>query len=112
MEKRAIIAELHSQARKKFKHYTNLSIIQMSIMNEKILKELVKTRKNLKMKFQSIKLDKNKSYIQLENAFKPITEPLEKLIEVTSKKQSKRRIHNPRENKFKLTNISELYNKE
>lgn len=84
----------------------------MSIMNEKILKELVKARKNLKMKFQSIKLDKNKSYTQLENAFKPITEPLEKLIEATSKKQSKRRIHNSREKKFKLTNISELYNKE
>ena len=58
-------------------------------MDENILKELVKSRKILKRKFESIKLDEsNKSY-ELENTFKPLSEPLKTLVKLSSQNISR-----------------------
>lgn len=52
-------------------------------MNEKVLKELIKSRKILKNKFQSIKLNENDSSINLEKTFKPISVPLNNFIKLS-----------------------------
>lgn len=58
-------------------------------MNENILKELVKSRNILKKKFQSIKLGEEASSTDLQNTFKPITEPLQKLVKLSKENVSK-----------------------
>lgn len=51
-------------------------------MEENILKELVKSRKVLKRKFQSIKLGDVETTERLEKTFKPLTEPLKSLVKL------------------------------
>lgn len=50
-------------------------------MDENMLKDLVKTKNVLKNKYLQLKTGQNMRETQLENTFKPIVEPLKKLIE-------------------------------
>lgn len=68
-------------------------------MNEKVLKELVKSRKILKKKFQSVKQNDYESNNHLENTFKPLTIPLNNLIKL-SHENNVRNI--PEEHTFKF----------
>lgn len=52
-------------------------------MEENILKELVKSKKILKKKFQSIRLGELEKFNNLERTFKPLTEPLKKLVKLS-----------------------------
>jgi hypothetical protein len=52
----------------------------MSTMNKELARQLVKTRKSVKQKYQSLKSDIAQSQSQLEKSYKPITEPLQKLL--------------------------------
>lgn len=58
-------------------------------MEEKLLEELVKSRSILKKKFKSIKLGEESTINELENTFKPLTEPLQKLIKLTNENSIK-----------------------
>ena len=63
-------------------------------MDKKLAKDLIKTRKSVRQKYQSLKLDVAQSQAQLEKGYKPITEPLQKLLqniksEVTIKDEPK-----------------------
>lgn len=49
-------------------------------MNKDLVKQLAKTRKSVKQKYQSLKSDIAHSQSQLEKSYKPITEPLQKLL--------------------------------
>ena len=51
--------------------------------NEKILKDLVKTRNVLKKKLRSIKIGELDKHEKLKDTFKPITEPLQEFINST-----------------------------
>lgn len=50
-------------------------------MNEQIVKELIKKRKHVKDKLKALKTEIIQSNLELKKAYKPISEPLEKLIE-------------------------------
>lgn len=50
-------------------------------MDKKLAKELIKTRKSVRQKYQSLKSDVAQSQVHLEKSFKPITEPLQKLLQ-------------------------------
>lgn len=52
-------------------------------MEEAILKELIKSKKILKKKFQSIKFGETEKATQIENTFKPLSEPLKKLVKLS-----------------------------
>ena len=49
-------------------------------MNEKAAKELVKTRKAVRQKYNALKSDIASKEIRMEKEFKPITQPLQELI--------------------------------
>jgi|UniRef100_V5I8K9 hypothetical protein len=49
-------------------------------MNKELARQLVKTRKSVREKYQSLKSDIAQSQSQLEKGYKPITEPLQKLL--------------------------------
>lgn len=49
-------------------------------MNKELARQLVKTRKSVKQKYQSLKSDIAQSRSQLEKSYQPITEPLQKLL--------------------------------
>lgn len=53
-------------------------------MEEKMLKELIKSRNILKKKFQSLKMGEEATSSELQNTFKPLTEPLQKLVKLTN----------------------------
>lgn len=53
-------------------------------MEEKLLRELVKSKKVLKRKFDSIKLGETERINKLKNTFKPLTEPLQQLVKLSS----------------------------
>lgn len=59
-------------------------------MDEKVLKELVKTRNVLKKKFRSIKIGEADTHEQFKDTFKPIIEPLTEFV--NSSKNKKRSI--------------------
>lgn len=50
-------------------------------MDERLAKELVKTRKAVRQKYRALKTESTQSQLQLEKGYKPITEPLQKLLE-------------------------------
>jgi hypothetical protein len=52
-------------------------------MDMEIVKDIIKTRANIRKKYESIKSKNIKSTAQLENIFKPITTPLKKLVKNT-----------------------------
>lgn len=54
-------------------------------MSEKVLKELIKNRNELKKKFRSIRLGEVDTYDKLEDTFRPITRPLKKFIDESNK---------------------------
>lgn len=60
------------------------STYNSKIMEEKMLKELVKSRNILKKKFQSLKMGEEATSSELQNTFKPLTEPLLKLVKLTN----------------------------
>lgn len=63
----------------------------LSTMNAKILKNLVKARNVLKRKLRTIKIGESDVRKQLNETFKPITDPLQDLITTTkNKKESDR----------------------
>lgn len=75
-------------------------------MSEKVLTELIKTRKELKKKYRSIKLGEADANNLLENTFKPITLPLKQFIDVSENKsknlkRSKNDIKNEIKNELK-----------
>lgn len=49
-------------------------------MDKRLVSELLKTRKSVKRKYQSLKSDIAKSQLALEKQFKPISEPLRELL--------------------------------
>jgi hypothetical protein len=49
-------------------------------MNQELAKELVKIRKSVREKYRNLKSDIAQSQAQLEKSYKPITEPLQKLL--------------------------------
>lgn len=53
-------------------------------MEEQMLKQLVKSKNILKKKFQSIKMGEDETSTELQNTFKPLTEPLQKLVKLTN----------------------------
>lgn len=53
--------------------------------SEKVLKELIKTRKELRKKIRSIKTGETDTLNQLEETFKPITQPLKHFINEAEK---------------------------
>lgn len=73
---------------------------------EKVLKELVKTRNVLKRKFQSIKLGESQTSEKLKDRFKPITEPLKELIDISKDGKISKTIKD--EIKNEMTNFSNL----
>lgn len=58
-------------------------------MEENILRELVKSRKILKKKFDSIKNGETETFNKLENTFRPLTEPLRKLVKLSNENSLK-----------------------
>lgn len=50
-------------------------------MDEKLAKELVKTRQAVRKKYRALKTESAQSQLQLEKGYKPITEPLQKFLE-------------------------------
>ncbi|XP_058985527.1 uncharacterized protein LOC131805847 [Musca domestica] len=58
-------------------------------MEEEMLKRLVKSRNVLKKKFQSIKMGEEAKTTELKNTFKPITEPINKLLKLSTENTSK-----------------------
>lgn len=50
-------------------------------MNTKLAEELVKTRRAVKQKYSALKSELAQTQIQLEKKFKPISEPLQKLLQ-------------------------------
>lgn len=54
-----------------------------------MLKRLVKSRNVLKRKFQSIKMGEGAKSTELKNTFKPITEPINKLLKLSTENTSK-----------------------
>lgn len=55
-------------------------------MNTNLLKELVKTRKILKRKFQSIKLGEEETLQDLRRTFDPVTQPINKILKLSKDK--------------------------
>ena len=49
-------------------------------MDSKMVKDIIKTRTDIRKKFEALRRRKTQSQGQLENIFKPITTPLRKLI--------------------------------
>lgn len=62
-------------------------------MEEEMLKRLVHSRNVLKRKFQSIKMGEQDKADELKNTFKPITEPIEKLLKLSNEKGSTNNTH-------------------
>ena len=56
-------------------------------MDKRLAKELVKSRKAVKEKFQSLKLAASTTQSQLEQSYKPLTQPLEQLISTIAKSE-------------------------
>lgn len=54
-------------------------------MNNQLIKQLVKTRRNLREKYKTLKADILKSQSHLEKTYHPITKPLKQLIETIEK---------------------------
>lgn len=54
-------------------------------MRDRLFKQLVKTRKDLKQKYKTLKSDILKSQSQLEKTYHPITKPLKQLIATVEK---------------------------
>lgn len=54
-------------------------------MSEKVLKELIKSRNELKKKFRSLKVGEAETFDRLEDTFKPITKPLKLFIDESKK---------------------------
>lgn len=52
-------------------------------MEQTILKELIKSKKILKKKFQSVKFGEAEKTTQIEKTFKPLSEPLKKLVNIS-----------------------------
>lgn len=61
-------------------------------MDERLLKELIKTRTILKRKFRSLKLGEDDSQEILQKTFKPITEPLKEFVKSTTFNNSNSKI--------------------
>ena len=80
-------------------------------MEEKILKELIKSRNILKNKFQSIKLGETEKEAEIEKQFKPLTEPLKKLVKLSDESSIKPIIKKYKGVKFK-SNLTSNINKE
>ena len=59
-------------------------------MDEKVLKELIKTRNVLKKKFRSIKVDEADTHEQFKDTFKPIIEPLTEFVNNSNNNKRKR----------------------
>lgn len=57
-------------------------------MEENILKELIKSRKILKNKFESIRMGDVEKAEKLEKAFKPLTDPLKTLVKLADDKNA------------------------
>lgn len=64
--------------------------------NEQLLKQLMKTRKNLQRKYNALKSDILKSQTQLEKSLHPITKPLKQLITKMEKKEDEQQIIPPK----------------
>lgn len=79
-------------------------------MEENILKDMVKTKKILKKKFDSVRQGEAEIFNNLEYTFKPLTEPLKKLVKLSSGNLSKptefsdEKIKFENNNKFKRNN--------
>lgn len=72
-------------------------------MDEQLLEELIKSRKILKKKFESIKLGETVAIDKLENTFKPLTEPLKKLIKLSNEKTSRENLSHYENSKFETS---------
>lgn len=71
-------------------------------MNEKIFKDLIKTRKALKQKYKTLKTGEIARETELETTFNPIVKPLKELINVTQLNQiSNKIIKQPKHNDLK-----------
>lgn len=53
-------------------------------MNEKLVKDIIKTRNIIRKKYESLKANKLEDASQFERIFQPITTPLKKLVETPS----------------------------
>ncbi|XP_073829702.1 uncharacterized protein [Musca autumnalis] len=58
-------------------------------MEEAMLKRLVKSKNVLKRKFQSIKMGEDAKTTELTNTFKPLTEPINKLLKLSTENATK-----------------------
>jgi len=74
-------------------------------MKRKLLEQLTKSRNSLKRKFDELKQIKNKNVSNLEETFKPITEPLHELLTENKKLNKKEYINDTHETKFKKEKI-------
>jgi hypothetical protein len=56
-------------------------------MNEKVVKDIIKTRNIIRKKYEALKSGKLENESHFEQIFRPITTPLNKLVDVTEEKQ-------------------------
>lgn len=75
-------------------------------MEENILKQLVKSQKILKKKFDSVKQTEAETTNKLERTYKPLIEPLEKLVKLSDENINKSSM--ARDNKIKFNHSTEL----
>lgn len=80
-------------------------------MEENILRELVKSKKILKKKFDSIKQGEVETFNKLEQTFKPLTEPLKKLVKLTDENSSNFKVFKDENLKFDDTSSIKIKKK-